>query len=203
MTIDRRNALRLTSLAAAGAGITGGLAGAARAAGSGPEGSRTEASGANGSGVRGSGANGSRARGSGPEGSRPAARQLVLTGKRTAADIPDVLVPGTSYFVHYELRDANGNPVGTESAQCTPVTVGPDGAFVLASLVLLLADGIITASTAFQRPLPALTEVLVAPRRWSHLFAVTGGTAAYDAATGSVTIEHLSREDDVLTVDLD
>ncbi|MFJ4670811.1 hypothetical protein [Kitasatospora purpeofusca] len=191
MTIDRRNALRLTSLAAAGAGITGGLAGAARAAGSGPKGSWTEASRADGSG------------GSGPEGSRPAARQLVLTGKRTAADIPDVLVPGTSYFVHYELRDANGNPVGTESAQCTPVTVGPDGAFVLASLVLLLADGIITASTAFQRPLPALTEVLVAPRRWSHLFAVTGGTAAYDAATGSVTIEHLSREDDVLTVDLD
>ncbi|MFD7417672.1 hypothetical protein ACFVZ3_34425 [Kitasatospora purpeofusca] len=188
MTIDRRNALRLTSLAAAGAGITAGLAGAARAAGSGPKGSWTESSGP---------------KGSGPEGSRPAARQLVLTGKRTAADIPDVLVPGTSYFVHYELRDADGNPVGTESAQCTPVTVGPDGAFVLASLVLLLADGMITASTAFQRPLPALTEVLVAPRRWSHLFAVTGGTAAYDAATGSVTIEHLSREDDVLTIGLD
>ncbi|MFB8242646.1 hypothetical protein ACFC58_39545 [Kitasatospora purpeofusca] len=183
MTIDRRNALRLTSLAAAGAGITGGLAGAARAAGSG---------------AKGSGAGGSR-----PDSSRSAARQLVLTGKRTAADIPDVLVPGTSYFVHYELRDADGNPVGTESAQCTPVTVGPDGAFVLASLVLLLADGMITAATAFQRPLPALTEVLVAPRRWSHLFAVTGGTGAYDAATGSVTIEHLSREDDVLTVDLD
>ncbi|MFE6748207.1 hypothetical protein ACFVGM_20320 [Kitasatospora purpeofusca] len=178
MTIDRRNALRLTSLAAAGAGITGGLAGAARAAGSG-------------------------ARGSGTEGGRPAARQLVLTGKRTAADIPDVLVPGTSYFVHYDLRDADGNPVGTESAQCTPVTVGPGGAFVLASLVLLLADGMITASTAFRRPLPAVTEVPVAPRRWSHLFAVTGGTAVYDAATGSVTIDHLSREDDVLTVDLD
>ncbi|KOV37380.1 hypothetical protein ADK60_04685 [Streptomyces sp. XY431] len=183
MTIDRRNALRLTSLAAAGAGITGGLGGAARA-----EGSR---------------AAGSRAAGSRSEGGRPAARQLVLTGKRTAADIPDVLVPGTSYFVHYELRDADGNPVGTESAECTPVTVGPDGAFVLASLVLLLADGMITASTAFQRPLPALTEVLVAPRRWSHLFAVTGGTGAYKAATGAVTIEHLSREDDVLTVDLD
>ncbi|WP_328952855.1 hypothetical protein [Kitasatospora purpeofusca] len=178
MTIDRRNALRLTSLAAAGAGITGGLGGAARAAGSRTAGSRAEDG-------------------------RPAARQLVLTGKRTAADIPDVLVPGTPYFVHYELRDADGNPVGTESAQCTPVTVGPDGAFVLASLVLLLADGMITASTAFQRPLPALTEVLVAPRRWSHLFAVTGGTAAYDAATGAVTIEHLSREDDVLTIDLD
>ncbi|WP_353612738.1 hypothetical protein [Streptomyces sp. NRRL S-495] len=112
-------------------------------------------------------------------------------------------MPGTSYFVHYELRDADGNPVGTESAECTPVTVGPDGAFVLASLVLLLADGMITASTVFQRPLPALTEVLVAPRRWSHLFAVTGGTGAYKAATGAVTIEHLSREDDVLTVDLD
>ncbi|MFD8320403.1 hypothetical protein [Kitasatospora purpeofusca] len=193
MTIDRRNALRLTSLAAAGAGITAGLAGAARAAGSGPKGSWTESSWTESSGPK----------GSGPEGSRPAARQLVLTGKRTAADIPDVLVPGTSYFVHYELRDADGNPVGTESAQCTPVTVGPDGAFVLASLVLLLADGMITASTAFQRPLPALTEVLVAPRRWSHLFAVTGGTAAYDAATGSVTIEHLSREDDVLTIGLD
>ncbi|MFB8199937.1 hypothetical protein [Kitasatospora purpeofusca] len=193
MTIDRRNALRLASLAAAGAGITGGLAGAARAAGSGPKGSWAKGSWTEGSGTE----------GSGPGGSRPAARQLVLTGKRTAADIPDVLVPGTSYFVHYELRDADGNPVGTESAQCTPVTVGPDGAFVLASLVLLLADGMITASTAFQRPLPALTEVLVAPRRWSHLFAVTGGTAAYDAATGSVTIEHLSREDDVLTIGLD
>ncbi|SDS83816.1 hypothetical protein SAMN05216371_0719 [Streptomyces sp. TLI_053] len=173
MTIDRRNALRLTSLAVAGAGIATAPAAAARAAGP-------------------------RA-GSG----RPTARQLVLTGKRTAADIPDVLVPGTPYFVHYELRDADGEPAGTESAQCTPVTVGPDGAFVLASLVLLLADGMLTASTAFARPLPALTEVLVAPRRWSHLFAVTGGTGAYDAATGSVTIEHLSREDDVLTVDLD
>nr|BEK70743.1 hypothetical protein KPHV_79700 [Kitasatospora purpeofusca] len=173
MTIDRRNALRLTSLAAAGAGITAGLAGAARA-----EDSRAG-------------------------GGRPAARQLTLTGKRTAADIPDVLVPGTPYFVHYELRDADGTPVGTESAECTPVTVGPDGALVLASLVLLLGDGMITASTAFQRPLPAVTEVLVAPRRWSHVFAVTGGTGAYDAAAGSVTIEHLSREDDVLTVDLD
>ncbi|MCX4690146.1 hypothetical protein OG401_38660 [Kitasatospora purpeofusca] len=170
MTIDRRNALRLTSLAAAGAGITGGLGGAARA-----------------------------------EGRRPArdrANTITLTGKRTAADLPDVLVPGTPYFVHYELRDADGNPVGTESAECTPVTVGPDGALVLASLVLILGDGMITASTAFQRPLPALTEVLVAPRRWSHVFAVTGGTGTYDAAAGSVTIEHLSREDDVLTVDL-
>ncbi|MDY0813950.1 hypothetical protein [Kitasatospora purpeofusca] len=183
MTIDRRNALRLTSLAAAGAGITGGLGGAARAADSG--------AGSSGTGDSGTG------------GHRPAARQLLLTGKRTAADIPDVFVPGTSYFVHYELRDADGNPVGTESAQCTPVTVGPDGALVLASLVLGLADGMITASAAFQRPLPALTEVLVAPRRWSHVFAVTGGTAVYDGATGAVTIAHLSREDDVLTVDLD
>ncbi|WP_405008209.1 hypothetical protein OHV13_32645 [Kitasatospora purpeofusca] len=171
MTIDRRNALRLTSLAAAGAGITGGLGGAARAEGLRPPSGR--------------------------------ANKITLTGKRTAADLPDVLVPGTPYFVHYELRDADGNPVGTESAECTPVTVGPDGALVLASLVLLLGDGMITASTAFQRPLPALTEVLVAPRRWSHLCAVTGGTGAYDAAAGSVTIEHLSREDDVLTVDLD
>ncbi|WP_406086266.1 hypothetical protein [Kitasatospora purpeofusca] len=170
MSIDRRNALRLTSLAAAGAGITGGLGGPARAAGRRPTSGR--------------------------------ANRITLTGKRTAADIPDVLVPGTPYFVHYELRDADGNPVGTESAECTPVTVGPDGALVLASLVLLLGDGMITASTAFQRPLPALTEVLAAPRQWSHLFAVTGGTGAYADAAGSVTIEHVSREDDVLTVDL-
>ncbi len=164
MTIDRRNALRLTSLAAAGAGITTGLAGAARA--------------------------------------DRRARQLVLSGKRTATDIPDVLVPGTPYFVHYELRDADGNPAGTESAQCTPVTVGLDGAFVVASLVLLLGNGMITASTAYRRPLPSLTEVAVNPRRWSHLFAVTGGTADYLGASGSITIDHLSREDDVLTVDL-
>lgn len=145
MTIDRRNALRLTSLAAAGAGITGGLGGAARA-----------------------------------EGRRPArdrANTITLTGKRTAADLPDVLVPGTPYFVHYELRDADGNPVGTESAECTPVTVGPDGALVLASLVLILGDGMITASTAFQRPLPALTEVLVAPASGRTCSRSPGGPA--------------------------
>ncbi|MFC5664255.1 hypothetical protein ACFP3U_14830 [Kitasatospora misakiensis] len=165
MTIDRRNALRLTSLAAAGVGITTGLGGAARADG--------------------------------------LARQLTLKGKRTAADLPEVLVPGTPYFVHYELRDADGNLAGTESAQCTPVTVGLDGALIVASLVLLLGNGMITASTAFRRPLPSLTEVVINPRQWSHLFAVTGGTGDYDGATGSITIDHLSQEDDVLTVTLD
>ncbi|MFB7619981.1 hypothetical protein [Kitasatospora sp. NPDC056181] len=165
MTIDRRTALRLTSLTAAGAGLTAGLSGVAHA--------------------------------------DAPARQLILTGKRTAADIPDVLVPGTPYFVHYELRDQAGNPAGTESAQCTPVTVGLDDAFVLASLVLLLGDDMITASTAYRRPLPSLTEVAVNPRQWSHLFAITGGTGSYDDASGSITIEHLTRDDDVLTVDLD
>ncbi|MFD5081766.1 hypothetical protein ACFWOG_03885 [Kitasatospora sp. NPDC058406] len=44
--------------------------------------------------------------------------------------------------------------------------------------------------------------MLTAPRQWSHTFAVTGGTGAYDGATGEIAIDHISREEDVLTVTL-
>ncbi|MET9403468.1 hypothetical protein [Kitasatospora sp. NPDC002965] len=162
--LNRRNALRMASAAAVGAGATVGLAAPARAA--------------------------------------RRARTLTLTGRRASANIPDVLTTGTPYFVHYELLDTEGSPAGTESAHCLPVTVGTDGALVIATLVLRLADGTLTAATAFPRPLPALTEVLTAPRQWSHTFAVTGGTGAYDGATGEITIDHISREEDVLTVTL-
>ncbi|MEU1471704.1 hypothetical protein ABZ434_26225 [Streptomyces sp. NPDC005761] len=132
-----------------------------------------------------------------------AARQITMKGKRTGANIPDVLTVGVPYFVRYDLTDAEGRSVGTENAHCLPVTVGPDGSFVMATLVLSLGDGMITAATAFQRPLPAVTELPTNSRQWSHVFAVTGGTGSYDGAAGSVTIEHLTRDEDALTVALD
>ncbi|WP_333732651.1 hypothetical protein [Streptomyces sp. IBSBF 3010] len=133
---------------------------------------------------------------------RRANRQLTLHGRRTGANIPDVLTVGVPYFVRYDLTDAEGRAVGTENAHCLPVTVGADGSFVMATLVLALADGMITASTAFQRPLPAVTELPVDSRRWTHEFAVTGGTGDYNGAEGSVTIEHLTRDEDTLTITL-
>ncbi|MET7646746.1 hypothetical protein ABZS83_24610 [Streptomyces sp. NPDC005426] len=133
---------------------------------------------------------------------REAARQITLKGTRTGANIPDVLTAGIPYFVRYDLTDAEGRSVGTENAHCLPVTVGPDGSFVMATLVLSLDDGMITAATAFQRPLPAVTELPANARQWSHVFAITGGTGSYDGAAGSVTIEHLTRDEDALTVTL-
>ncbi|MYT98943.1 MULTISPECIES: hypothetical protein [unclassified Streptomyces] len=133
---------------------------------------------------------------------RRAARRIVLTGRRTGANIPDLLTVGVPYFVRYDLSDEQGASVGTESAHCLPVVVGLDGSSVLATLVLSLDDGLITAATAFQRPLPAVTETPVNARPWSHVFAITGGTEAYIGAAGSITIEHLTRDESVLTVDL-
>ncbi|MFF7340525.1 hypothetical protein ACFZAT_24705 [Streptomyces sp. NPDC008163] len=133
---------------------------------------------------------------------RRADRQFTLDGRRTGANIPDVLTVGVPYYVRYELTDTEGRAAGTENAHCLPVTVGPDGAFVMATLVLDLADGMITASTAFQRPLPAVTELPLGSRRWTHEFAVTGGTGGYNGAEGSVSIEHLTRDEDTLTVTL-
>ncbi|WP_406089068.1 hypothetical protein [Streptomyces sp. NBC_01013] len=132
---------------------------------------------------------------------RKAVRQIVLTGRRTGANIPDVLTAGVPYFVRYDLSDAQGRSVGTENAHCLPVAVGLDGSFVMATLVLSLDDGMITATAAFQRPLPAVTEPPVNARQWSHVFAITGGTGAYVGAAGSVTIEHPSRDEDVLTIE--
>ncbi|MEU9202874.1 hypothetical protein [Streptomyces sp. NPDC048332] len=131
-----------------------------------------------------------------------AASPIVLTGRRTGANIPEVLTAGVPYFVRYDLSDAQGRSVGTENAHCLPVAVGLDGSFVMATLVLSLDDGLITAVTAFQRPLPAVTEPLANARQWSHVFAVTGGTGAYVGAAGSITIEHPARDEDVLTIDL-
>ncbi|MFJ8045747.1 hypothetical protein ACIRBX_35080 [Kitasatospora sp. NPDC096147] len=167
MTVNRRNLLRLTTVAV-GSGLTA-------AAAAGPAGS---------------------AQAAGPS------RTLRFTGKRSAANLPELLVPGTPYFVHYDLLDEQGQPAGTESAHCTPVTVDANGAVVLASLALRLTGGTITAATAYERPLPAVTETLLAARRWSHTFAVTGGTGEFNGATGELTIDHLTREDDVLTVTL-
>ncbi|GAA5604562.1 MULTISPECIES: hypothetical protein [Streptomyces] len=133
---------------------------------------------------------------------RRAARRIVLTGRRTGANIPDVLTAGVPYFVRYELSDARGDSVGTENAHCLPVAVGLDGSFVVATLVLSLDDGLITAATGFERPLPAVTEPPVEARPWSHLFAITGGTGAYTGASGSITIDHPARDEDVLTIDL-
>ncbi|THA71619.1 hypothetical protein E6P78_06645 [Streptomyces sp. A0958] len=133
---------------------------------------------------------------------RRADRQIILKGKRTGANIPDVLTIGVPYFVRYELSDAEGRSVGTENAHCLPVTVGPDGSYVMATLVLSLDDGMITAATAFQRPLPAVTELPTGSRRWTHEFAITGGTRSYVGAAGSVTIEHPTRDEDALTINL-
>ncbi|MGW6202579.1 hypothetical protein ACWF9B_02855 [Streptomyces sp. NPDC055089] len=132
---------------------------------------------------------------------RPTA-QIVLKGRRTGANIPDVLTAGVPYFVRYGLSDAQGRSVGTENAHCLPVAVGLDGSFVVATLVLSLDDGMITAATVFQRPLPAVTEQPLDARQWSHVFAITGGTGAYVGAAGSITIEHPARDEDVLTIDL-
>ncbi len=109
---------------------------------------------------------------------RRAARRIVLTGRRTGANIPDVLTAGVPYFVRYDLSDAQGAAVGTENAHCLPVAVDLDGSFVLATLVLSLDDGLITAATAYQRPLPAVTESPVNPRPWSHTFAITAARRA-------------------------
>lgn len=133
---------------------------------------------------------------------RKAVGQVVLRGKRTGANIPDVLTAGVPYFVRYDLSDEQGRSVGTENAHCLPVAVGLDGSFIIATLVLSLDDGVITAATAFQRPLPAVTEPPVNARPWSHVFAITGGTGTYVGAAGSITIEHPTRDEDVLTVDL-
>ncbi|MER6640884.1 hypothetical protein ABT285_35800 [Streptomyces microflavus] len=103
-------------------------------------------------------------------------RRIVLTGRRTGANIPDVLTAGVPYFVRYDLIDAQGDSVGTENAHCLPVAV--------------------------QRPLPAVTESPVNPQPWSHVFAITGGTEAYAGAAGSITIDHRTRDEDVLTIDL-
>ncbi|KAB2593934.1 hypothetical protein [Streptomyces arboris] len=133
---------------------------------------------------------------------RKAAGQIVLTGTRTGANIPDVLTAGVPYFVRYDLSDEQGRSVGTENAHCLPVAVGLDGSVVIATLVLSLDDGVITAATAFQRPLPVVTEPPVDARPWSHTFAITGGTGTYLGAAGSITIEHPTRDEDVLTIDL-
>ncbi|MFI7238886.1 hypothetical protein [Streptomyces cyaneofuscatus] len=133
---------------------------------------------------------------------RKAAGRIVLRGKRTGANIPDVLTAGVPYFVRYDLSDEQGRSVGTENAHCLPVAVGLDGSFVIATLVLSLDNGMITAATAFQRPLPAVTEPPVSARPWSHAFAITGGTGTYLGAAGSITIEHPARDEDVLTIDL-
>ncbi|MEV0536863.1 hypothetical protein [Kitasatospora sp. NPDC050463] len=130
------------------------------------------------------------------------ASTLNLSGKRASADIPSILTAGTAYFVHYELRDTAGTPVGTESAHSLPITVGLDKALVLATVVLRLTDGTLTAAGAFERPLPAVTEVVVGFQPWSHTFAVTGGTGAYNGASGELTIEHRTRDDSVLTIAL-
>ncbi|MEV4876547.1 hypothetical protein [Streptomyces cyaneofuscatus] len=128
--------------------------------------------------------------------------RIVLSGRRTGANIPDLLTAGVPYYVRYDLSDEQGRSVGTENAHCLPVAVGLDGSFVIATLVLSLDDGMITAATAFQRPLPAVTEPPVNARPWSHEFAITGGTGTYLGAAGSVTIEHPTRDEDVLTIDL-
>lgn len=133
---------------------------------------------------------------------RAADRRITLKGRRTGANIPDVLTTGVPYFVRYDLSDAEGRSVGTENAHCLPVTVGTDGSYVMATLVLSLDDGMITAATAFQRPLPAVTELPVGSPRWTHEFAITGGTRSYVGAAGSITIEHPTRDEDVLTIDL-
>ncbi|WP_069736008.1 hypothetical protein [Streptomyces sp. EN27] len=133
---------------------------------------------------------------------RRAARRIVLTGRRTGANIPDVLTAGVPYFVRYDLSDAQGAGVGTENAHCLPVSVGLDGSSVLATLVLSLDDGLITAATVFQRPLPAVTEPPVNAQPWSHVFAITGGTGAYVGAAGSITIDHPARDEDILTIEL-
>lgn len=141
----------------------------------------------------------------GAAGTAHAARRastLNLSGKRAAADIPNVLTAGTPYFVHYELRDAAGTPVGTESAHSLPITVGLDEALVLSTVVLRLTDGTLTAAGAFERPLPAVTEVVLGYQPWSHTFAVTGGTGAYNGASGELTIEHRTRDDSALTATL-
>ncbi|WUT01115.1 hypothetical protein OHA46_01125 [Streptomyces sp. NBC_00708] len=129
-------------------------------------------------------------------------RLLTLKGTRTGANIPDILTAGVPYYVRYDLTDAEGRSVGTENAHCLPVNVGPDGSYVMATLVLSLDDGMITAATAFQRPLPAVTELPTGSRQWTHEFAITGGTGNYDGAEGSITIEHLTRDEDSLTVTL-
>lgn len=133
---------------------------------------------------------------------RRAGRRIILKGKRTGANIPEVLTAGVPYFVRYDLSDEEGRGVGTENAHCLPVTVGTDGSYVMATLVLSLDDGMITAATAFQRPLPAVTELPTGSPRWTHEFAITGGTRGYAGAAGSITIEHPTRDDDVLTIDL-
>ncbi|MGW6918055.1 hypothetical protein ACWGB8_30215 [Kitasatospora sp. NPDC054939] len=132
------------------------------------------------------------------------AQELTLYGRRTAANIPGVLTAGVPYFVHFELRDQDGEVVGTESAHSTPITVGTDGALILSTIVLRLTDGTITGTSAFERPLPAVTEgVTTGFAHWSHTFAVTGGTGAHRGASGELTIEHTSTQDSVLTVALD
>ncbi|WP_345108996.1 hypothetical protein [Streptomyces drozdowiczii] len=133
---------------------------------------------------------------------RRADRQITLHGTRTGANIPDILTAGVPYYVRYDLTDTEGRSVGTENAHCLPVNVGPDGSYVMATLVLGLDDGMITASTAFQRPLPAVTELPVNSRRWTHEFAITGGTGTYNGAQGSISIEHLTRDEDTLTITL-
>lgn len=130
------------------------------------------------------------------------AGKFTLTGKRSGANIPNVLTPGAGYFVRYDLTDADGKAAGTESAFTVPVTVGPDGAFVVSNLVLSLNGGLITAASGFPRPLPSVTEIALTYTPWSHIFAVTGGTDTYIAATGTITIEHPTRDDDRLTIDL-
>ncbi|GAA4992703.1 hypothetical protein GCM10023205_76650 [Yinghuangia aomiensis] len=130
------------------------------------------------------------------------AGQFVLTGKRSGANIPNVLTPGAGYFVHYDLTDANGKAAGTENAFTVPVTVGLDGALVVSTLVLVLNDGQITANAAFQRPLPSVTEIATTYTPWSHTFAVTGGTGTYVGASGTITIDHPTKDDDKLTIDL-
>ncbi|MGW2657342.1 hypothetical protein ACWC1D_27245 [Streptomyces sp. NPDC001478] len=133
---------------------------------------------------------------------RRADRTITLKGRRTGANIPDILTAGVPYYVRYDLTDTEGRSVGTENAHCLPVSVGPDGSYIMATLVLALDDGMITASTAFQRPLPAVTELPVNSRQWTHEFAITGGTGSYNGAEGSISIEHLTRDEDTLTVTL-
>ncbi|CAM5279550.1 Twin-arginine translocation signal domain-containing protein OS=Streptomyces cyaneofuscatus OX=66883 GN=G3I52_09950 PE=4 SV=1 [Streptomyces cyaneofuscatus] len=122
------------------------------------------------------------------------------TGRRTGANIPDVLTAGVPYFVRYDLSDAQGAGVGTENAHCLPVSVGLDGSSVLATLVLSLDDGLITAASSSSLAARG-DRVSANAEPWSHVFAITGGTGPASARP-LITIHHPARDEDVLTIEL-
>ncbi len=102
---------------------------------------------------------------------------------------------GDELIAAQSLR-AQGRLAGRVEVVCTITDLRFEGRQCLVTLVL--RDGVVAAQNAgLDRNLPGTS-----PTRTADVFAVTGGTGAYNGASGTITIRH-KRGGDVMTVALE